>query len=130
MVPDDTKDVKFSIMSLAVAKDSGFYVIDMTKAEHFFWGKGEGCDMFKTTCPVATVDEFCSEISAHSCSDNHMYTASCRKSEFTGSCNINLNVSWCKNEKDSGSKYFTYGHDSVCLVRQVSYFMEITNKSN
>ena len=119
MVSDDTKDAKYTEMSLAVANDSGMYVVDFGTAEEYFWAKGEGCDHFLTTCPTTTVNEYCSQPQAYSCSDNLLYKTSCHNSQFTGDCNINLQFSWCKNEKKEQTKYFYYGHDSICHISSV-----------
>ena len=119
MVSDDTTDAKFSRFSLAVAKDSGWYEIDLEKGEHFFWGKGEGCDILGTTCPHTTVDEFCDDNAGNSCSDNHLYKSACQKYEFTGNCSINLHQDFCKTVKTSGNNYFKYSKDSMCLKTHV-----------
>ena len=74
MVSDDTLDAKFSKMSLAVAKDSGWYEVDLSLGEDYFWGKNEGCDIFDNTCSHTTVSEFCPVKNHRGCSDNHMYT--------------------------------------------------------
>lgn len=120
MVSDDTTDAKYTKMSLAIAKDSGWYEVDMTMGEHYFWGKDEGCKIFETTCSTADVTEFCTTEGHGGCSDNHMYNTSCSSSGFTGNCNINLNTKSCKVTHTSSTPTFIYGTDSVCLESKVS----------
>lgn len=121
MVADDTTDARFTAMSLAVGKDSGWYEIDLSLGENFFWGKGEGCKIFENTCDHATVTEFCNDESKRGCSDNHMYTTSCDSSTFSGSCNINLNVKSCKTNHTPSIDAFTYGTSSLCLAGEVGF---------
>jgi hypothetical protein len=126
MVSDDTTDAKYTAMSLSVAKDSGWYEVDMTSGENYFWGKDEGCSIFETTCPHANVTEFCNVEGHRGCSDNHMYKTSCSSSQFTGSnCNIYLNTKSCKVNHTSNTNAFIYGTDSVCLPSTVSELISI-----
>jgi hypothetical protein len=125
MVSDDTTDAKFTRMSLAVAKDSGWYEVDLDMGETYFWGKDEGCDIFEKTCSHTTVSEFCqpdatkapgsSYWGKNQCSDNHMYRTTCLQYLFASTCPINLNTESCVKPKTSYITGFTYGSDSVCL---------------
>jgi hypothetical protein len=125
MVSDDTTDAKYTHMSLSVAKDSGWYEVDMTSGENFFWGKNEGCSILANTCSHTDVSEFCATEGHSGCNDNFMYRTSCSSSQFTGNCNINLNVKSCKVNHESSTPTFIYGTDSVCLSSQVSFDFKI-----
>jgi leishmanolysin len=125
MTPDDTLETKLSIFSLAVAKDSGFYIIDLSKAEHIFWGKGEGCSFVEQRCSSTTADEFCHNLNDVACSDNLMYRTLCVKSHFTGDCQINLQMVSCKKQKKSSKIYEQYGMNSLCLPVKVKYSLNI-----
>ena len=120
MVSSDTMDSRFSKMSLAVAQDSGFYTVDVNEGEHFFWGKGEGCGIADSICADKNVDEFCSKEEALGCSDHHLYRTECAKSQYTGSCMINLNKEWCKLDKKGAEEYLGYGKDSLCQIIDVA----------
>jgi leishmanolysin len=128
MVSDDTMDAKYGPMTLAVGKDSGWYVVDMGNAEHFFWGKDEGCHIFENTCSTANVSEFCSSVYAQACSDNHRYITSCSNSSFTGSCNINLNIKSCKVAHTPNQHMYHYGTDAICLNSRVGFFLTKVNR--
>lgn len=120
MVSDDTTDAKYTKMSLAIAKDSGWYDVDLTMGEHYFWGKGEGCKIFESSCSTSDVTEFCQTEGHSGCDDNHMYKTYCSSSTFTGSCNINLNTKSCKVAHESLTPTFIYGSNSICLDSEVS----------
>jgi hypothetical protein len=122
MVSDDTTDAKFGVMTLAVAKDSGWYEVDLGNAETYFWGKDEGCDIFKYTCEVNSVTEFCNTEGHRGCSDNHMYHTYCSTSNYVTNCNLNLNIKSCKKAHTSQTTSFGYGSDSFCLPLTVIIF--------
>ena len=128
MVSSQVFDSRVTRMSLAVANDSGWYEVDYSMAENYFWGKGEGCAIFENTCQTASVSEFCSVEGHRGCSDNHMYRTVCSSNVFHPTCNVNLNIQNCKVQRnattvqideDDNSVIFTYGMDSVCLNRDV-----------
>ena len=125
MVSDSTMDSKLTKMSLAVAKDSGWYEVDLSMGENYFWGKDEGCDIFANTCSHTTVSEFCAVARHRGCSDNHMYKTYCAAYVFTGTCPINLNVQNCTIERASSSKAWTHGKESVCLNTEVKKELKI-----
>ena len=119
MVSDDTTDAKFTSINLAIAKDSGWYEVDLSLGEHYFWGKDEGCSIFESSCPHSTVSEFCNVEGHKGCSDNHMYTTLCESDDYTGNCNIYLNTKSCKVRHTPSSDAFAYGSDSLCLNAKV-----------
>ena len=119
MVSEDTMDAKYTQMSLAVAKDSGWYVVDMGKSEHYFWGKNEGCHIFEETCSTANASEFCHTQFAQSCNDTHLYQTSCSVSNFGGGCKINLNFKSCKTAHTPHQDIYYYGPDAACLNTRV-----------
>jgi hypothetical protein len=124
MVSDDTTDSKYGRMSLAVGKDSGWYTVDMGTAEHYTWGKNEGCDIFSNSCPTANVSEFCATAGHWGCSDGNIYTTYCSQSTFTGSnCQINLSTKSCKVPHSSNTEAFVHGPNSVCLWMTVGIFI-------
>ena len=119
MVSDDTTDARFTAMSLAVAKDSGWYEVDLEMGESFFWGKDEGCSIFENTCPHANVTEFCQNSQHAGCSDNHMYKTTCSETPYGKNCNIYLNTKSCKVNHKPSIDAFVYGTESICLNGEV-----------
>lgn len=119
MVSDDTVDSKLTRLSLAVAKDSGWYEVDLSRGEHYFWGKNEGCSILANTCDHTTVSEFCSSAAHYGCSDDHMYSTNCTTSLFTGNCPINLQSNNCLIPRSWINPIHTSGKDSLCLEKTV-----------
>lgn len=115
MTPDDTLEINLSRFSLAVAKDSGFFQVNMDKGENIFWGKNEGCGFFEQSCKITESDEFCSKDETVSCSDNLMFRTQCHTSQFTNTCKINLHFESCKTQKKSIEVFEKYGRNSLCL---------------
>ena len=122
MISQIGKDMKLTKMSLAVAKDSGWYEVDLTLGENYFWGKGEGEGIFKTTCTDTDASEFCPTIWENACSDNHVERTHCHTSTFHSGCNIDLYKESCKIYQVSSDSEYTYGKDSVCLKREVKFY--------
>jgi hypothetical protein len=129
MTPDDTLETRLSMFTLAVAKDSGFYEIDISMGENIFWGKGEGCDFVNAKCSPETNDEFCSIYKEVSCSDNLMFRTLCQNSQFTSNCKINLHVENCKVHRKEKNIFSNHGRDSLCLKTKVFFFVTIVHKS-
>ena len=120
MVSDSVMDARLSQMTLAVAKDSGWYEVDLELGEHYFWGQNEGCDMFRNTCSTIDVSEFCKEILINGCDDSHTYQTMCSFSQFTGLCSLDLNVKSCKTHHVDDEPY-AHGDDSKCLNTKVAF---------
>ena len=112
---------KITKMSLAVAQDSGFYLVDMKKGENYHWGKDEGCDMFNMNCSDPAISEYCSAVGSIGCSDNHMYITICSTTQFNNTCPINLHIISCKEKRNTNYRY-KFGKNSVCLLVEVGYW--------
>jgi hypothetical protein len=113
---------KYSKMTLAVAKDSGWYDVDMTLGENFEWGKGEGCEIYNTSCNSSNASEFCSVLNEVGCSDNRFTRTKCSVSDYNKTCPINLTFESCKQSSNPSSTEFKYGVNSLCLNREVILF--------
>lgn len=136
MTPSDILESRISQFTLAIAKDSGWYSIDLGKAEAFTWGREKGCDMLNNTCSHATISEFCPNSGDLGCSDNHQYRTECKTSIFNVGCPVNLNVQNCKIPLSEASSYypednspaFRYGRESVCLSRTVGASLRLKSR--
>ena len=122
MTSGETLDSKVTKLSLAVAKDSGWFKIDLSKGQNYFWGRQKGCSIFANSCDRNSPSEFCSDGSDSGCSDDHMYTTKCTSNPFTGSCPINLQSVNCLVERKSDDGFHSYGKKSVCLNETVSAY--------
>ena len=120
MIAESGREIKITKMSLAVAKDSGWYEVDLSLGENYFWGKGDGCDIFLGNCSHVTVSELCPSIYEIACSDNHVERTICIASTFNLFCGVDIFGESCKVFKEVDDDEFYYGKESVCLKREVS----------
>jgi hypothetical protein len=114
MVAEDVTTAKFSKMTLAVLKDSGWYEIDLTKGDLWTWGKGEGCALLYKTCTNSSVDETCGTNNNFGCDKTFNSKMSCTSSPFTNQCNIKTTGKSCSKMTDDKYSFETYGMNSKC----------------
>jgi len=77
----------YSIFTLAVLHDSGWYQIDFTYAQEPSYGRGQGCSWFKQKCInnndiVLDDTAFCSESVQYSCSSSYVGKYYCGLAEW------------------------------------------------
>ena len=139
MVADGPLRSIFSYMSLAVALDSGWFIIDLEQAEQFTWGKGKGCKMLeieeyefeddtqeseKKTKGIE--EEFCRFINTKSCSSNHRFIKMCRYTQLSEENYLNVDVDSCyMRKKENEFSQFFHDHDSICMQMRVIVIFRI-----
>ena len=79
----------FSVFSLGILEDSGWYIVDYTKAERLIWGKDRGCSFYNNETCLEDVSEYCSSSGSVSCSSDYMAMTYCMSTNFSDSCLIN-----------------------------------------
>ena len=114
MVSEDVAIAKFSKMTLALLKDSGWYDIDLEKGDHYTWGKGEGCDLLKKTCGSASVEETCSKNNNFGCDKTYKYKMSCTRTAFTNGCSIKTKGKSCMSGNQDMYFFESQGVSSRC----------------
>ena len=119
MTSDIVLDSTFSKMSLAVAKDSSWYVVNMQKGSEYLYGKNKGCQIFENTCNPDILPELCQRNDGLICSDDHKYISTCKKSKFSDSCKKKLKIVFCKKRKQKVSFIDYFGHYSMCHNMEV-----------
>ena len=91
MTSQITGNPVLSLFTLTLMQDSGWYNMDLSKAENLDWGKGQGCSFFNYQCDTA-YPEFCPAPNSSdsgttfSCSKNYKAKLVCTKGTFTDSC--------------------------------------------
>ena len=125
MVANDPLDSRFSVMSLAVAADSGWYDVNFETGDQYSWGYNKGCAILKSKCQRNALNEFCQLTRTTGCSDNFKYITICRKNRFTEKCILNVNHQNCKVFRKFNHKSFKYGRSSICQNYQVSVVFQI-----
>ncbi len=78
--------------------DSGWYQMDLGKAENWFWGKGEGCDFLDGCSNHTNFPEFCpvsnSNIVHTDCSRDYLARGYCFAGFLADGCALNLYVDY------------------------------------
>ena len=114
MVSEDVATAKFSRMTLALMKDSGWYDIDLSKGDHYTWGKGEGCAMFNKTCNNSTIEETCDSNNNYGCDKTFKYKMNCQKTTFTNGCNIKAKADTCLRQHNNMYFFESANQNSRC----------------
>lgn len=114
MVSEDVAVAKFSKMTLALLKDSGWYDIDLGKGDVYTWGKGEGCKLFQKTCSMGNVDEVCGKNNNFGCDKTFKFKMSCQETAFTNGCNIKTKGKSCASGEQDLYFFETTGINSKC----------------
>lgn len=50
MTGADINEAKYSIFTMSLLEDTGWYNVDYSMADPFEWGKGKGCNFPKMKC--------------------------------------------------------------------------------
>ena len=119
MIAQDTGDEVITELTLALFEDTGWYIIDRTKAEKNTWGKGRGCDFIENNTACGTSKEFCSTSTEKSCTTDYHAKASCTTTGYTTGCLINelfdSNVCTSPHSTASSTKKEIIGPASRCF---------------
>ena len=91
MVSEDVENPILSKFTLALLKDSGFYTVDMNKAQVFEWGKNRGCDFLNQNICTKHQEypEICSTEGILGCDTTYNFITKCKSTKFTNTCLIN-----------------------------------------
>ena len=84
MTSQMTGNPSLSKFTLFLLEDSGWYKIDFSKAEKFFWGKKKGCE-FLENCGSNEI-EFCYKEDQMGCSEDFEFKTVCAFSNFSDDC--------------------------------------------
>jgi hypothetical protein len=120
MVSDSPLNSVFSEMTLAVGIDSGWFDIDLAKAEYYEWGRNKTCKMIEMDLNEDSVDEFCANNQETKCSENHRFINKCQDTRYSEHNKLNQNeVSCYKKKKENDFSQFHHDHDSICMEMSV-----------
>jgi hypothetical protein len=50
MTGADINEAKYSIFTMSLLEDTGWYNVDYSMADPFTWGKGDGCNFPRLKC--------------------------------------------------------------------------------
>ena len=93
MNPKPTGSMVVSLFTLAVLQRTGWYDINMAKAERFVWGKGHGSAFFENETCSNLYPEYCPNVTVYNCSRDFQSKTYCMRSNTTDLCSLNENFS-------------------------------------
>lgn len=125
MIPYISLVSVFSRMTLAVAKDSGWFAIDLDLGEQFNWGKRSGCRMFDLEKEHEPIGEFCRKLRKKTCSRNGKFIDMCRSNPFSFKNHLKVPYKSCQLAKLKNKfSQFDLSNDSACLTIRVGAFVK------
>lgn len=128
MVASASLNSRMSLISLAVAEDSGWYDVNFQQADPYTWGRGKGCEIFDAKCPPKAISEFCGFPGEPGCSDDFGYITKCEKDSAAGRCFINISSRRCRMLQPQKNE------SSICLSykksRRRGFFDSSQTESN
>lgn len=127
MVSEDIQVPILSKFTLAILKDSGFYKVDMQRAEYFDWGKDRGCDFLDDDMcsSQGKFPEICHVKDQLSCDPLHNYITKCKTTTFTDNCMLNDKRYGCnvpyqfenfKDNEEYPKDLTTFGKGTRCMT--------------
>jgi len=116
MTASQINDQRLSELTLALLESTGWYKVDYSMADPFYYGKGEGCG-YMSSC--SGFKEFCSG-SSEGCSYHGQAGAYCGSDSFSDGCPYMRAYSNrdCENTANRGSATLSgeaYGQGSKCF---------------
>nr|XP_057921917.1 ciliated left-right organizer metallopeptidase [Doryrhamphus excisus] len=123
-VLDPSSAVHIDPVTLAAFQDTGWYTVNMSKAQSLVWGKGEGAMFgYTSTCHDNSSSFFCTG-SGLGCHYLHLHKGKCQTDPLMDGCRIykalrNGSECWIKeNERKSPEEIF--GLDSRCFFSSLT----------
>ncbi|XP_061566160.1 ciliated left-right organizer metallopeptidase [Cololabis saira] len=127
----DPITVRIDSVTLAALQDTGWYTVDLSRAQNLVWGDGEGTTFGSlSTCKNGSSSFFCTG-SGRGCHFLHLHKGECQTDQYLEGCRIykslkngsecwkTENSKWSAEDDGSGE---VFGFDSRCffssLVRQ------------
>jgi hypothetical protein len=78
---------KFTNFTLALLEDSGWYIVNYSKAQEISWGRNKGCEFFKNNCRSnLKFSEFCSINNEKGCLNDLTAKGVCGVEDFSDGC--------------------------------------------
>ncbi|XP_055359057.1 ciliated left-right organizer metallopeptidase [Betta splendens] len=125
---EDWTTVRIDPVTLAALQDTGWYKVDLTRAQSLVWGDGEGA-MFGSlsTCKDNTSSFFCSG-SGRGCHFLHLHKGACQTDPYLEGCQVykilhNGSECWKKENKLQSAQNLSgevFGSDSRCFFSNLT----------
>ena len=118
MTAAGTGDAVFSVFTLAILEDSGWYKVDLKGGETLYYGRGAGEAFYNNFNCDELEEEFCHANQSTGCSADFQHLTSCSATYFSDECRINevRQNGNCTDESGHQGKDFDYvGDDARCF---------------
>ncbi|XP_022332013.2 ciliated left-right organizer metallopeptidase-like [Crassostrea virginica] len=106
-------------MTLAVFEDSGWYEVDYSQADEYYWGKGKGCKLLSNP----SVSQVCN-LGEHGCHFLHRDKAVCKKlsaeDDYTSFVSEPGMECWKENDTGSALTLQLYSSQSLCFMSNLT----------
>jgi len=117
MTASQINDQRISYLTLTLLQSTGWYQVDYSMADSFYFGQGEGCGFFSS---CSGFKEYCSG-SNEGCSFHGQAGSYCSSDSFSDNCPYMRAYSNrdCENTANSGSRTLSgesYGYGSKCFT--------------
>jgi len=84
MTGADINEAKYSIFTMSLLEDTGWYNVDYSMADPFEWGKGKGCNFPKLKCNAPErFSEFCWDTSLVNCDASGNLQTHCAADKYS-----------------------------------------------
>ncbi|XP_033992866.1 leishmanolysin-like peptidase 2 [Trematomus bernacchii] len=125
-VLEDPPAVRIDPVTLAALQDTGWYTVDMSRAQSLVWGEGEG-SMFGSlsTCQNKSSSFFCTG-SGSGCHYLHLHKGECQTDQYLEGCRVYKplkNASECWKEENGGEEDWSgemFGFHSRCFFSNLT----------
>ncbi|XP_033962476.1 ciliated left-right organizer metallopeptidase [Pseudochaenichthys georgianus] len=125
-VLEDPPAVRIDPVTLAALQDTGWYTVDMSRAQSLVWGEGEG-PMFGSlsTCQNKSSSFFCTG-SGSGCHYLHLHKGECQTDRYLEGCRVYKplkNGSECWKEENGGEEDWSgemFGFHSRCFFSNLT----------
>ncbi|XP_074518457.1 ciliated left-right organizer metallopeptidase [Halichoeres trimaculatus] len=125
----DSDTVRIDLVTLAALQDTGWYTVDLSRAQSLVWGDGEGASFGSLqTCQNKSSAFFCSG-SGVGCHFLHLHKGECQTDEYLEGCRVHKplkNGSECWKKENSVSSPEEelsgeiFGFDSRCFFSSLA----------
>lgn len=124
MGPTDYSNPVFGKLTMKFMQGTGYYEVNYNMAEHYWWGKNAGCQIFSGYCEGNTMA--CDKSGVQMCSYDFYAKGSCKEDSYAEACPIfaEANEGDCrfesnKNKNSVVSKSTYYGIGAKCIMGKI-----------
>ncbi|XP_059378118.1 ciliated left-right organizer metallopeptidase isoform X2 [Carassius carassius] len=127
--------IRIDPITLAALQDTGWYSVNLSRAQSLVWGEGEG-HQFGSVSTCRNSSAFFCKDSGLGCHYLHFHKGKCLTDQYLDGCQIfkplgNASECWKEENKRSGMKGSgeIYGFDSRCFISNLTRLNNVTTSA-